>query len=410
MKKVFVILLLAGVSIVSCDKKVKDKRITVSVIKDSINEYIGPNYSHHKQLSDYKFTTEKQWDSLNRVDNHLKSKPKYTIHNNYKTFGWHIFSRGSAYKSYNFSLLWGVSYFSYIVNAKTGNYDNIHQWKTTALVDSAKANNCKVFLTISSFGAKKNAVFLRNPKAHKTLADSLLALLDFRKADGINIDFEGVSPKNKNEFSDFIVKLSDRLHRKNPNYQVSLALYAVDYHNIFDIKKINSSIDFYTLMAYDYYGGFSKHAGPVSPLKGSKTWGAHSIETSVDYYLKEGVAPDKLIVGLPYYGDKWRTENSSIPSKAEKFLSHDTYSDIQELISLNNYEINFDTISSTKYGLYEENGIVRQLWFDDSLSLSYKYDWIKKKKLSGVGIWALGYDHGETELWELLANKFSKKE
>jgi spore germination protein YaaH len=53
---------------------------------------------------------------------------------------------------------------------------------------------------------------------------------------------------------------------------------------------------------------------------------------------------------------------------------------------------------------------MNQLWYDDSISLSHKYDWVKNKKLSGVGIWALGYDHGDTELWELLANKFGEKE
>jgi spore germination protein YaaH len=341
---------------------------------------------------------------------HFKAASGYSIHKDYKTFGWHIFSKGSAYKSYNFSLLWGVSYFSYMVNAKTGSYDNIHQWKTTALVDSAKVNSCKVFLTVSNFGEKRNTEFLKNPKAQKTLADSLSVLLDLRKANGINIDFEGVSSKDKNEFNQFIVTLSDRLHKINPDYMVSVALYAVDYHKIFDIKTIDSSTDFYTLMGYDYYGGFSKHAGPVSPLKSSKLWGAHSVESSVDYYINEGIKPGKLIVGLPYYGDKWKTEDTPIPSKAENFLSHNMYSTTRELLDSKKYKISFDTISSTQYGIYEEKGVMKQLWFDDSLSLSYKYDWIKHKKLAGVGIWALGYDHGHTELWELMANKFGQKQ
>ncbi len=33
-----------------------------------------------------------------------------------------------------------------------------------------------------------------------------------------------------------------------------------------------------------------------------------------------------------------------------------------------------------------------------------------EKKIGGVGIWALGYDNGYTELWELIAEKFSEKE
>jgi hypothetical protein len=40
---------------------------------------------------------------------------------------------------------------------------------------------------------------------------------------------------------------------------------------------------------------------------------------------------------------------------------------------------------------------------------SIKYDWIKKNKLGGVGIWALGYDNGYSDLWDILAEKFSEE-
>ena len=37
-----------------------------------------------------------------------------------------------------------------------------------------------------------------------------------------------------------------------------------------------------------------------------------------------------------------------------------------------------------------------------------KCDWINQKKLRGVGIWALGYDYGNNELWTVLSQKFTK--
>ncbi len=406
-----VVLFLVIIYNISCSKKKNTADVEKEVATgDSIAIYMGPNYDHHKKYGDFNFTTEKEWDSLNAISHKAKTKPVYKIDNRYKTFGWHLYSKGSAYKSYNFSLLWGVSYFSYLVNADTGSYDTVHQWKTTALVDSAKVHNCKVFLTVSNFGSKRNASFLKNQKAQKTLADSLSSLLALRKADGINIDFEGVPAESKKEFSDFIVTLSDRLKSQNSDYIVSLALYAVDYHKVFDIKAIDKAIDFYTLMGYDYYGSFSKHAGPVSPLKSSRKWGENSIESSVDYYLNEGVAATKLIVGLPYYGDVWQTTSESIPGKTEKFISHDGYSEIKNLLYHKKYKVYFDKESATSYSIYKENDDIRQMWFDDSLSLSYKYDWIKSKGVSGVGIWALGYDHGSDELWDLLATKFGAKD
>ncbi len=36
-----------------------------------------------------------------------------------------------------------------------------------------------------------------------------------------------------------------------------------------------------------------------------------------------------------------------------------------------------------------------------------KYDQVLRRNLAGIGIWALGYDDGYTELWDLIAVKFS---
>ena len=58
----------------------------------------------------------------------------------------------------------------------------------------------------------------------------------------------------------------------------------------------------------------------------------------------------------------------------------------------------------------DSNNTFRQLYFEDVKSLSIKYDWIKKNNFGGVGIWALGYDHGYSELWNLLTEKFSEEQ
>ena len=61
--------------------------------------------------------------------------------------------------------------------------------------------------------------------------------------------------------------------------------------------------------------------------------------------------------------------------------------------------------SQTPWYHYNNNGW-NQGWYDDSLSLSLKYDFALFNDLKGVGIWALGYDDGRPELWELLHAKF----
>ena len=396
MKKTLIFLLFVLYILTACTKKT------------TTSEFISYRNLHEQNHEKYTFSTEKQWDSLkNRTAKNVTFK-EGTVHKKYRTFGWHPYTNGTSYTNYNFNILWGVSYFSYALNPYNGHYKNIHQWKTTALVDSAKAHNCKVFLSVSNFGAHDNRVFLNNPKAQDNLINTLSELIAYRNADGINIDFEGVSGENRTQFTEFIIKIAKQFKKKNPKYMVSLCLYAKDWHDVFDIKKIDSFIDFYTLMGYDYYGSFSTYAGPVTPLKNSKDFG-NGLESSVNYYLSKGVEKQKLIVGLPYYGAEWFTKQKSIPSISSKFVSHPPYKTIKSIyIDSLKAPVQFDAKSASTYITIKENSEYKEIWFEDSKSLALKYDWIKQKELSGVGIWALGYDDGYADLWNLLTDKFSK--
>jgi len=386
-------------------------KVKNSIISTNSDKFISQRHLHDSTFRAFNFKTEQQWDSLNNIShqktNHIKGK----VHPDIRTFGWHLYSNGSSYKDYNFSMLWGLSYFSYALQPETGSYKSIHQWKTTSLIDSAKAKGCKVFFSVSNFGRKNNSTFLENPKAQKTLIDSLSSLLALRSADGINIDFEGVSKKHKKNFANFIVKISKKLKQDNPNYMVSLCLYAIDWNNIFDINTINSHIDFYTLMGYDYYGSFSKKTGPVTPFKNSKKFG-NGLESSINYYKKKGVPLNKLIVGLPYYGAEWYTRTPEMGSIVTKFKSHPPYKSIRELyIDSLKIPIQFDSKSASSYIVIKDSvNSYQQIFFEDVKSLSIKYDWIKSNKIGGVGIWALGYDNGYPELWNLLTEKFSEEQ
>jgi spore germination protein YaaH len=407
MNKLLIILTLS-ILITGC---INDSKDTKSVGLSDQKEVISQRHLHEKTFGDYSFKNEQKWDSLNTIYQKKVRYKKGKVHPDFRTFGWHIYSNGSAWKNYNFSMLWGLSYFSYTIQPETGSYKNIHQWKTTALIDSAKAYDCKVFLSVSNFGSANNSMFLENSKAQRTLIDSLSSLLAFKDADGINIDFEGVPQKNKADFTHFILEVSKKLKQDNPKYMISLCLYATDWNDIFEIEAIDPYIDFYTLMGYDYYGGFSKTTGPVSPLKNTMTFG-NGLEESVTVYKNKGVQLDKLIIGLPYYGVEWYTTRPEIGATVTKFKSHPAYNSIREIdIYSLRIPLRFDPKSASSYIIIKDSANhYRQLFFEDVKSLSIKYDWIKKNKIGGVGIWALGYDNGYPELWNLLTEKFSQSE
>ena len=55
---------------------------------------------------------------------------------------------------------------------------------------------------------------------------------------------------------------------------------------------------------------------------------------------------------------------------------------------------------------FEDNSI-KEIHYDDAFTLSKKYDYAMNNNFQGVGIWALGYDNGNDELWNLIEDYFS---
>jgi spore germination protein YaaH len=370
------------------------------------NLFMGEVLFPEKQIPVKLHKREQDWKKEYLLTNQVTYKNKHILDTSFRVFGWHPYWMGNAYESYNFSLLSYIAYFSYELNPNTGGYNTIHNWKTTALIDSAHANNSKVLLTVTSFGKEKNKLFLNNIRAQKNLIRQLITLLKERNADGVNLDFEGVRPMERDELTNFIIDLSSSLKTENNNYVVTVSIPAFDFNQAYNVANIESHIDLFVIMGYEIHGVRSKTAGPISPLSSGNRWTPLNLERSVDEYLIAGVPPKKLLLGVPYYGIEWQTYDLKFPSKVKKFERYHTFRNIKKITK--NYSSVIDEPSLSKYYAYrDQNNNYRQIWFDDSLTLGMKYDWVKEKDIGGIGIWALGYDNGHTELWHLIAKKFA---
>ncbi len=355
-----------------------------------------------------KGSSETYWTRMKEVKLDGTHRRRYQRSSDKIVFGWHPYWMGEAYKSYNFSLLSIVSYFSYELNARTGDYNTVHQWATTSLIDSAKKYNTKVLLSVTNFGAVNNATFLGNMEAQATCIRRLKDLLRLRGGDGVDIDFEVIPKAYRKQFNNFVVDLATSLKRENPRYLVSLCMPAVDLDSIYDVQQLLPHVNHFVIMGYEFYGANSREAGPIAPVASGGYWWKYNLELSVKDYTTAGIPPNKIIMGLPYYGVEWQTYDLKVPSATRKFIKYLTYSQIQK-----EHGPIFcceDEVSMSRYFLYRIGNDYRQIWFEDSTSLSKKYDWVLSKKLGGVGIWALGYDNGYNDLWHLLAAKFTSQE
>lgn len=369
--------------------------------------------------SQYHFKKESQWDSLRTALYNLPSNttqkivttstlnPSCTL--NKRVFGWFPYWQGTTYNNFQWNLLSDFCYFDYSISASTGNNTNgSYAWLTSNAVTTAKANGCKIHICAALFSG--HSTFFASSSAKTTFINNIISDLNARGGNGVNIDFEGMTASNKTDFTNFIIQLKTALQAANPNYEVSIALYAVDWSSVFDIPALVPYVDAFIIMGYDYYWSGSSQAGPTDPLYNFQTSYNYTLSKSVTYYLKQGVPKNKLLLGLPYYGREWETTSNTIPSNTTgNYSGSKTYS-VVKTNSSGYYSISnkyWDQNSFTPAYIFQVSGAWRQCWIDDAYSMARRFDFVNQRGIGGIGIWALGYDDGYTDFWQAIQDKFT---
>lgn len=367
----------------------------------------------------FHFKNEHQWDSLQvvlgnkKLSSELKTTQTSTLNPsctlNKKVFGWFPYWQGSTYTNFKWNLLSDFCYFDYSISPSTGNNTNSsYAWLTSNAVTTAKANGCKIHICATLFSG--HSTFWASSTAKTTFINNIISDLNARGGNGVNIDFEGMGSSDKTPFTNFIIQLKTALQAANPNYKLSIALYAVDWSGVFDIPALVPYVDDFIIMGYDYYWSGSSQAGPGDPLYNFQTSYNYTLSKTVTYYLNKGVPPSKLLLGLPYYGREWETTSNTIPSNTTgNFSTSRTYAYVKNNSTGYYTTTNkkWDQNSFTPAFVFQVSGAWRQCWIDDDYSMSRRFDFVNQRGIGGIGIWALGYDDGYDDFWQAIQDKFT---
>jgi spore germination protein YaaH len=180
-----------------------------------------------------------------------------------------------------------------------------------------------------------------------------------------------------------------------------MATPAVDWSGSWDLKSLSEICDYLIVMGYNYYWSTSSIAGPVAPLAGEN----YNITRTVNTYLTAGVAPEKLLLGLPWYGYDWPVTGASRKSATTDTGTSRVFSAAEELAT--KHSKTYDELTSSAWVSYKSGTLWRQLWFDNNESLLAKYNFAASKNLGGIGIWALSYEGSYDEVWTTIKKVYS---
>ena len=346
------------------------------------------------------------------------------IAQNLEVFGWHPHWMGDNWKNYYFNLLSTVSFFSYKIDPETGfpqNPSELSVWNDSDFVSTAKSNGTRVLLTISLHGEENVVNFLETEEIHKNLFITASDYILSKNADGVDINFENVPYSQVDNYKKFIINIKNFL--KNEFYKdnldaesvfMSMTLPASKVSENYSIAVLEEYIDLYVIMGYDLHS--DKIPGATAPLQSEND--ELSLLKVLQRFDKFGINKNKTILALPYYGLMYDIEAKSDASddfdlvpKLDRKL---TYNEINKFFIENEdlkYEVQLDPISmSRSISILFDDNSMKEIFYDDSFTLSEKYNFAMTSGLKGVGIWALGYDDKRKDLWGILENNFTSND
>ncbi len=315
-------------------------------------------------------------------------------------FGYLPYWASSNYLDY--SLLSHIAAFSVEINSN-GTLGDDHGWPWTNLINTAHSNGVKVILTATLFNGNDISTLINTSSYRNAFFVNIKNKMLEGSTDGINIDFESLLDSDKGaNIINFMSDLTIYLHSEVPGSEVSFAGPAVNWGGHWDLMGLANACDYIFIMGYAFAGAWNTQTGANSPLIG----GSYNITNTVNnqYGLVTQTSPEKLILGIPYYGHHWLTVDNQPRSTVTNFEGSITFSSAQP--GAISYGRIWDTVSETPWYRYNDGNDWHQVWFDDDSSLGLKYDLAQSKNLQGVGMWALGYDGNRPELWNELYEHF----
>lgn len=313
-----------------------------------------------------------------------------------------------THKTIDYSLLTHVAVMAFEADS-LGNITPPLNWPWIDVINSSRQNKCKIILTVANFEGTEINKLMSDTITRENLFNNLAKYLFPYSLDGINFDFENLLDSDKGEVVINFLKLANSYFKTiNPDLEISFSTPIVN-DGKWDFKRMSENCDYLFAMGYDFYGSWSETTGPSAPFSGP----FFSISKAVlnDYKPVTDYNSQKLILGVPYYGNYWKTDSEKPYASVKRFSPDSLTNNWQKIIlyrDLPNYkdaEYLWDEISQTPW-LRWKDSTWNQIWFEDTKSVELKFELAVSQKLRGIGIWALGYDYGSRDFWNLIKTKF----
>ena len=271
----------------------------------------------------------------------------------------------------------------------------------TFMISAALQAGVRPVLTLTPLGPDGNfnnaliSAVVNDPAAKDNLLSNLLATVQEKNFQGVDIDFEYIRPEDRLPFADFVADVRNLLSPYGYHVSVALAPKTSDtqaglLYEGKDYRLLGEAADSVLLMTYEwgYTYGPPMAVAPVNKVR------------EVVEYAVTRIEPSKIDLGIPNYGYDWTLPFVQGSSRATTVSNQEAVRIAIEA----GVPIQFDEVAMSPFFRYEKDGQMHEVWFEDVRSYQEKFALLPAYGLRGMGYWQIMRFFRPN--WLLLQNTF----
>ncbi|KAK7329976.1 hypothetical protein VNO77_24159 [Canavalia gladiata] len=280
----------------------------------------------------------------------------------------------------------------------------------TAFITTLRAKTPPGTTLFSIGGADFNTTLLALIASNKsTRATFINSTIDVARTFGFHgVDLDWEFPRTSNEMN-YLGKLftewrsaiaAEATATARPPLLLTAAVYfAVDFFMSettslkYPVRSINKNVDWVNVMSYDLHGSWSNYTGAPAGLFDPKS--NVSVAYGLQSWIRSGVFPQKVVMGLPLYGRTWQLRDPSVHGIGAPAVGSGPGSNgamaFFQVLDFNNQtgaNVVHDVETASVYSYSGSSWV----GYDDPFTVAVKIGFAQALSLRGYFFWAAGLD------------------